>query len=163
MPTDGSAIEGAWGVHDTSVRVRYGEVDRMGYLYHGHYLAYCEQGRTEFLRSRGATYLELEEEGTLLVVVETGLRFLRPAGYDDHLIVRTALTEVRGVRLRFEYELRREDRLLATGFTVLASCNARGRPKRLPARLQEVLGRTAGDARKDGRAGDVQGAARGAS
>ena len=145
-------------VHETPVRVRYGEVDRMGFLYHGHYLVYFEQGRTEYLRSLGATYRELEEAGTLLVVVETGQRFLRPAGYDDHLTIRTGLTEVRGVRLRFDYEICRDGDLLATGFTLLASCDSAGRPRRMPGRLREVLGQAE---RKSGPAGDVQEPSRG--
>jgi acyl-CoA thioester hydrolase len=148
--------EAALRPHDTPVRVRYGEVDRMGFLYHGHYLAYFEQGRTEMLRSLGATYRELEEQGTLLVVVETGQRFLRPAGYDDHLTIRTTLTEVRGVRVRFDYEVRRDEDLLATGHTVLASCNSNGRPRRMPSELRSLLGP---DRRKIEQPGDVQGAA----
>ena len=148
--------EAALRPHDTPVRVRYGEVDRMGFLYHGHYLAYFEQGRTEMLRSLGATYRELEEQGTLLVVVETGQRFLRPAGYDDHLTIRTTLTEIRGVRVRFDYEVRRDDDVLATGHTVLASCNRHGRPRRMPPELRSLLGP---DRRKMEPPGDVQGAA----
>ena len=152
--------ESPLGMHETSVRVRYGEVDRMGYVYHGHYLVYFEEGRTELLRSLGATYRQLEDDGTLLVVVETGQRFLRPAGYDDDLTIRTSLTRMRGVRLRFEYEVRREAGVLATGFTVLAACDKAGRPRRLPATLRDLLGRDAGSAgpRKEEHPSDVQGA-----
>lgn len=121
--------------HETTLRVRYGEVDRMGVVYHAHYLAYFEQGRTEFLRARGRAYRDVEEDGSLLVVVETGLRFLRPARYDDLLCVRTRLVEARGVRLRFEYEVRRGEDLLATGYTVLAHTDRAGRPCRPPADL----------------------------
>lgn len=127
----------------------------MGFLYHGHYLAYFEQGRTEMLRSLGATYRELEEQGTLLVVVETGQRFLRPAGYDDHLTIRTTLTEVGGVRVRFDYEILRADELLTTGHTILASCNSKGRPQRMPPELRSLLGPVR---RKVRPASDVQGA-----
>jgi acyl-CoA thioester hydrolase len=125
--------------HETSVRVRYGEVDRMNVAYHAHYLVWFEHGRTEYLRSLGGTYRALEEEGTLLVVVESGVRHLGSAGYDDLLRVRTRLAEVRGVRMRFEYEIRREDERLATGFTVLASCDETGRPCRLPAAFRERM------------------------
>ena len=111
--------------HETPVRVRYGEVDRMGVLHHRHYLTYFENGRTAMLRDLGASYRDVEDAGTLLVVVETGVRYMRPAGYDDLLTIRTRLAEARGVRVRFEYEIRRKGRLLATGFTVLAACDAR--------------------------------------
>lgn len=112
----------------------------MGVVYHGHYLAYFEQGRTEWLRSLGATYCELEDAGTLLVVTETGVRHLRSAHYDDELEIRTQLASVRGVRLRFEYEIHRGDVLVATGFTVLASADRSGRPCRPPASFLAQLG-----------------------
>ena len=148
-------------LHETSLRVRYGEVDRMGVVHHRHYLAYFEQGRTEFLRARGASYRDVEDAGTLLVVVETGVRFLRPAGYEDLLTVRTRLAEVAGVRIRFEYEILREGARLATGFTVLASCDRAGRPKRPPEDLVTLLTPTQ---RKTGGLGGVEDAAtRGAS
>lgn len=137
-------------IHETTVRVRYGEVDRMGVVYHAHYLPYFETGRTEFLRSLGRSYREVEESGTLLVVADAGLRFLRPAGYDDELRVRTRLTAVTGVRLVFEYEVDRpvDGVRCATGHTTLAATDPRGRPTRLPAdlrvRLAELVEPTVG-------------------
>lgn len=128
-------------IHETTVRVRYGEVDRMGVVYHAHYLPYFETGRTEFLRSLGRAYREVEEGGTLLVVADAGLRFLRPAAYDDVLRVRTRLVSVTGVRLVFEYEVDRpaDGVQCATGHTTLAATDTRGRPKRLPADLRDRL------------------------
>ena len=148
------ADSSAW--HESLVRVRYGEVDRMGVLHHRHYLTYFEHGRTEMLRDLGASYREVEDAGTLLVVVETGVRYIRPAGYEDEVAIRTRLAEARGVRVRFEYEIRREGVLLATGFTVLASCGPDGRPKRPPAGLVALF---EGLERKAGDPGDVQEAA----
>ena len=126
-------------VHESSLRVRYGEVDRMGVAYHAHYLVWFEHGRTEFLRSLGGTYRRLEEEGTLLMVVETGVRHHGPATYDDLITVRTRLAELRPVRMRFEYEVHREGELLATGFTVLAATDPKGRPQRTPRAFREAI------------------------
>lgn len=126
-------------MHETPVRVRYGEVDRMGVVYHANYLVYFEQGRTEYLRSLGGTYRRLEDEGTLLVVVETGVKHHRPAQYDDLLTVRTRITGLRPVRVRFDYELLRDQTLLASGFTVLASTDVRGRLRRLPDTFRERI------------------------
>jgi acyl-CoA thioester hydrolase len=134
--------------HETPIRVRYGEVDRMGVVYHAHYLVYFEQGRTELLRSLGGTYRGLEDEGNLLVVVESGVKHFRPASYDDLLVVSTRLAEVRGVRMRFEYAVRRGEDLLAEGFTVLASTDRAGRPRRLPPPLAAL--RTGPAGRSDG-------------
>ncbi len=130
-------------IHETPVRVRYGEVDRMGFVYHANYLPYFELGRTELLRSQGHAYRLLEESGTLLVVVDTGLRFLRPAGYDDELVVRTRLAELTGVRIRFEYEIHRPATrtFIASGHTTLAATDLTGRPMRIPAPVRTLLER----------------------
>jgi acyl-CoA thioester hydrolase len=130
-------------LHETSVRVRYGEVDRMGVVYHAHYLPYFEQGRTEFLRSLGRAYRQVEEDGLLLVVADAGLKFHRPAAYDDLLTVRTRLVAATGVRLVFAYEVVRpaDGVRCATGHTTLAATDRAGRPTRLPVDLRAILER----------------------
>jgi acyl-CoA thioester hydrolase len=148
------------GWHESPLRVRYGEVDRMGVVYHGHFLAYFEDGRTELLRSLGATYRDMEDAGHLLMVVEAGVRYRRPAHYDDSLVVRTRLADVRPVRMRFEYEIRRDGDCLATGHTVLACTDPDGRPCRLPASLRALVAdgtvAAAADRRKGRATADVQ-------
>ncbi len=154
---DNRGMEAPEGWHECTVRVRYGEVDRMGVVYHGHYLVYFEQGRTEYLRSLGATYREVEDSGTLLIVVDTALKFHRPAHYDDELRVLTRLASARGVRLRFEYEVRRGEDLLTTGHTILACADASGRPCRPPTGLRALIAPPANAERKTGAPADVQG------
>ena len=152
-------------IHETTLRVRYGEVDRMGVVYHANYLPYFEQGRTEFLRALGTTYREVEASGLLLVVADAGLKFLRPAGYDDLLRVRTRLSELSGVRMLFEYEVDRplDGVRIATGHTTLAACDLDGRPIRLPdalrERLQTIVEPTAPKPGKNPVSGAVQGRA----
>ena len=122
--------------HTTTIRVRYGETDRMGAVYYANYLAYFEVGRTEQLRAAGVRYRDLEEEGFRLAVVEAGVRYLSPARYDELITVTARLAARTTVRLRHEYEVRGEDgRRVAEGYTVLACLDDTGRPVRLPARL----------------------------
>jgi acyl-CoA thioester hydrolase len=135
---DGGA-DGARG-HETAVRVRYDEVDRMGVVHHPRYLVYFEVARTEYLRSLGGTYRALEDSGTLLMVVEAAAKYRRPARYDDLLAVRTRLVDVGPVRLRFEYEVLRGREVLATGHTVLAACDRAGRPTRIPDGFRATIG-----------------------
>ena len=71
--------------HDIAIRVRYAETDRMGLLHHANYLVYFEMARTELLRQRGISYREIEDAGHLLVIVDLGCKFKRPAHYDDLL------------------------------------------------------------------------------
>ena len=115
------------------VRPRYGEVDAMGVVYHAHYLVYFELGRTEYMRSRGIPYASLEERGLRLAVVDAGLRYLRPARYDQECRVEAEVGELGRARVLFRYRmLGPGDELLASGHTELGCLNASGRPTRLP-------------------------------
>jgi acyl-CoA thioester hydrolase len=127
-------------VHRQRVRVRYGETDQMGYAHHSVYLLWFEEGRTGLMRGLGRPYSVLEKEGTILPVTEAALHFRAPARYEEELDVEARVAEVTGVRVRFTYRvLHLDGTLAADGHTVLASCGADGRPKRMPADLAAVL------------------------
>jgi acyl-CoA thioester hydrolase len=115
------------------VTVRYAETDMMGVVYHGNYLPWFEIGRTTLLKELGLPYRKLEEEGYRLPVLEVGAKYFRPAVYDDTLTIVTRLPEKPLLRIRLEYEVRRGEELLATGFTVHAFIDRDGRPVRPPA------------------------------
>jgi acyl-CoA thioester hydrolase len=123
------------------LRVRYPEVDRMGVAHHANHFIWFEIGRTELMRSRGVTYRSLEDEGILLPVIEASCAYHAPARYDDLLRVRTRIESATAVRIAFEYRIEHEadGRLLATGATRHASVDCGGRPRRLPARVRELL------------------------
>ena len=125
----------------TTVRVRYAETDQMGVAWHGEYLAWFEVGRTDLLRGCGCSYRELEAQGLRLPVIEVQARYLRPALYDDVLEIHTRLTDVGGVRVSFDYEVRRQgtDGPLAVGSTSHAAIDLKGRPRRLPQDLLRKL------------------------
>lgn len=128
--------------HETDLRVRYAETDQMGVVYHANYLIWCEVGRTDFIRSLGASYAELERHGTALAVVEAHLRFARPARYDDAIRVTTRVTEVRSRVVRFDYDICNESQtLLATAYTTLVAMSRDGRTSVIPNDLREALER----------------------
>jgi len=124
--------------HDTEIRVRYQETDAMRRVYHAHYLAYFETGRTEMLRAAGGSYRDFEESGRYLVAAEATCRSLKAAGYDDLLISRTRLARVRPASLEHTYEVFRNGELLATGRTVLVCVDREGRVTRIPEWLPGV-------------------------
>lgn len=116
--------------HETTIRVRYAETDRMGVVYHANYLVWFEIGRTEFCRARGFAYKDMEEnDNAFLVVAEVYCRYKAPAHYDDELIVRTHITELRRRSVRFGYEIIRADDgvIIAEGETghVVTDTNSR--------------------------------------
>ena len=92
-------------IHETHVRVRYGETDQMGYLYYGNYAQYYEVGRAEAIRSLGISYKELEEDyGIMMPVMSLQMRFVRPALYDELLTIRTHLRHLPSERLHFTWK-----------------------------------------------------------
>jgi len=128
--------------HDAYLRVRYAETDKMGVVYHANYLIWFEIGRTEFCRARGFSYREMEEnENSFLVVAESYCRYKAPAYYDDELIVRTRITELRRRSLRFGYEILRagDGTVIAEGETGHVVTDGNGRVRSLPASFAELL------------------------
>jgi acyl-CoA thioester hydrolase len=122
---------------DTSIRVRYGETDQMGYVYYGNYPLYYEVGRTEMLRSVGLSYRDMEENGILLPVRSLNIKYIEPARYDDLLRLRVIIKELPTAKIHFHYEIYNEqDKLLNTGETVLVFVDAKTRrPRRTPETL----------------------------
>jgi acyl-CoA thioester hydrolase len=92
-------------IAETSMRVRYGETDRMGYAYYGNYAEYYEVGRVEALRKLGWNYKEMEDSGILLPVYTYSIKYLKAALYDDLLVVKTMIKEMPAARIKFEYEM----------------------------------------------------------
>jgi acyl-CoA thioester hydrolase len=127
--------------HDEiAIRVRYAETDRMGLLHHANYVVYFEQGRTELLRKRGFTYRDIEDGGHLLVIVEVGCKFKKPAYYDDLLTLKTIVERVTHVKIVHRFEVRRDGVLLAEGHSTLACVDREGRPQPLPESLRTAEG-----------------------
>ena len=121
--------------------MRYAETDKMGIAYHANYFIWFEVARCDLLRACGETYRNLEAEGICLPVVEAHCKYVLPARYDDRLTIETCSILKSQARVEFRYKLERsEDRQpLATGYSVHASTNTHGKPKRLPERLQTLL------------------------
>jgi len=117
-----------------SFRVRYGETDQMGVVYHGNYAQYLEMGRVEWLRKFGISYKEMEKNGIILPVVSLRLDFKKSAFYDDLITVETKLKKLPLVKIEFDYTIYNENgEILALANTVLAFLDvATKRPVKCP-------------------------------
>jgi len=124
---------------DVEIRVRYAEVDQMGFLHHSRYWVYCEIGRTELLRRTGMTYRQCEDAGIRLVVVKAAITYLAPAHYDDLLVVTTQLKKMGQVKMQHTYEIRRagEPTVLARAETTLGCVDAEGKITPIPEILRK--------------------------
>jgi acyl-CoA thioester hydrolase len=125
----------------TTIRVRYGETDQMGYVYYGFYAMYYEVARVESLRQLGLTYKEIETMGIIMPVLENRSKYLAPGRYDELLTIVTTVREKPGVRIKFEYEIfNEENKPIHQGETLLAFVDKKsGRPRRPPMEMEKVL------------------------
>lgn len=103
------------------MRSRYGETDKMGYVYYGRYLEYFEEARTEMIRSLGMPYSSLEEQGYMLPVVHAAVDYKAPLFYDERFFVHVHLYRMPSVKMETWYEIRTErtDQPHAAGKVIL--------------------------------------------
>lgn len=133
-------------VSESRLRVRYAETDQMGVVYHANYFVWFEVGRVELLRQLGFCYRDMERnDGCFIAVADARCRYKAPARYDDEIIVRTTVKNVRESIVHFGYELLRADGLrLAEGETTHVVTNSALKATAMPDRYLEVLRKAMG-------------------
>ena len=127
--------------HTITIRVRYPEVDAMGYLHHSRFFQYFEMGRVELLRSRGINYADLERQGIFFVVAKVECKYRAAARYDEELTLITRVTRQAHVRIDHAYELRRGTTLLAQASTTIACVDREGKLREIPEELRSEIRR----------------------
>jgi len=134
-------------VCETRVRVRYAETDQMGVVYHANYLVWFEIGRVEMLRQLGFSYRDMEQkDDCFIAVVDARCRYKAPARYDDEIIVRTHLKNIRESVIHFGYELVRvlDESVLAEGETTHVVIDKEMKKRSLPEKYMNVFREAAG-------------------
>jgi acyl-CoA thioester hydrolase len=129
-------------VNEPRIRVRYAETDQMGVVYHANHFIWFEIGRVELLRQLGFSYKDMErEDDCFIAVVDAQCRYKAPVHYDDEVIVRTRLKQVREKVIRFSYELLNaaNGALLAEGETTHIVANAKMKPRAMPEKYMQVF------------------------
>jgi acyl-CoA thioester hydrolase len=128
--------------HEVLLRVRYAETDKMGVVYHSNFFIWLEIGRVELMRSLGFNYKQMEvEDDCHLPVVDARCRYKSPAYYDEEVIVRTEIRNVRDSLIHFGYEIVRgkDTVLLAEAETIHIVVNGRMEKRRLPERYRAAF------------------------
>lgn len=127
--------------HDTQIRVRYADTDKMGFCYYGNYPKFYEIARVESFRALDFSYKEMEDAGVGMPVLDMQIKYHGPAKYDELLTIKLIVAEMPRARITFKYEIRNEeDKLINTGETTLAFMNMEsGRPVKMPIKLQKLM------------------------
>jgi len=129
-------------INECPVRVRYAETDQMGVVYHANHFVWFEIGRVELLRQLGFSYKDMEQQDNCFIaVVDARCRYKAPARYDDEIVVRTWLKNIRESVIHFGYELVRVDdqTVLAEGETTHIVADAQMRKTTLPEKYMKVF------------------------
>ncbi|WP_235731799.1 acyl-CoA thioesterase [Fundidesulfovibrio putealis] len=121
--------------------VSYGETDAMGVVYYGNYAHWFERSRGQYLRERGLSYAEVERRGVMLPVREMAVRYISPARYDEHVVVRAGISQWGRASVTFAYQVfgpPEHSRLVCLGTTQHACVDANGKPVAVPGWLKEI-------------------------
>ena len=122
------------------IKVRYCETDQMGLVHHGSYINYFEEARISWISNLGFSYSEMEKSGIILPVSKLNVSYLRPAYFDDELVVNVELAEPPTSRLIFNYKIKNKEEVVVTGTTVLAFLNKETKkPVRCPDYMLEKV------------------------
>ena len=122
------------------IKVRYCETDQMGLVHHGSYINYFEEARISWISNLGFSYSKMEKSGIILPVSKLNISYLRPAYFDDDLVVNVELAELPTSRLIFNYKIKNKDEVVVKGTTVLAFLNKETKkPVRCPDYILEKV------------------------
>jgi acyl-CoA thioester hydrolase len=132
----------------TGVRVRFAETDAQGIAHNSNYLVWFEIARVAYLERFAGGYQRLRDVGIEALVLESHVRYLQPAKFDDRLLVHARCVDVKGARFRYEYAIERAGLVIADGWTAHATVEAVSlRPTRVPAWLADDIVSADGSAR----------------
>jgi acyl-CoA thioester hydrolase len=146
-------VSGQATIGETRIRVRYAETDQMGVVYHANHFVWFEVGRVELLRQLGFSYRDMEaSDGCFIAVVDARCRYKAPARYDDEIVVRTQMKNIRESLIHFAYELLRasDGTLLAEGETTHIVTDAEMKVTTIPAKYLEAFRQAMGKERSSG-------------
>lgn len=116
--------------HQCQYRTLYADTDRSGVVYHANYLRYFEFGRASLMRDLSYPYVEIEADGYVYLIVETGIKFHSPLKYDDLMWINTRPGDLGRVKVKFDYIITHVEtgRIVCTGFTEHCALNSSGTP-----------------------------------
>lgn len=109
-------------INRTETTVRYVETDQMGVVHHSNYYPWFEIGRTEFTKATGMKYTDIENIGVMMPLTESYCKYIKPAKYEDEIIIETSIEKLTPVKIIFSYKIikKENNELLAKGSTTQA-------------------------------------------
>lgn len=119
-------------------RVQFYETDLMGIVHHSNYLRFCEEARVAWAHQHGVIDYQRPESASHFAVLETRVRHHLPGRFGDEIAIDVQARR-QGIRVFFEYRLRRGTEIISTAETVHVPLNAELKPIRLPQGMRLAL------------------------
>lgn len=127
-------------IHRLPLRVYYEDTDLAGIVYYANYLKFIERGRSEWIRGLGVDQAALKRDhGLVFAVRRIEADYLRPARYDDQLVVETVLQAETGARLVMGQTVTRDGEVLFSAAVTIVCLSETGGAARLPADIRRLL------------------------
>jgi acyl-CoA thioester hydrolase len=97
--------------------VRFSEVDLMQIVWHGNYIKYMEEGREDFGRKYGISYMQIRDQGYMAPLVNISCDFRKILEYEDRVIVETRFVNHAAAKITYAFRIFRasDGELVATG------------------------------------------------
>lgn len=129
---------------DYKFRVGYVDTDKMGVVHNSNYFRFFERGRIELMRYLGVSYKDMEDKGIMMPLIEQYAKYLKPAYFDEELIIRTSISKMPTAKIRFDYKVLRKQEgdaeVLCEGYNLLAFIDETSRkPHPCPSWIIEKL------------------------
>ena len=118
--------------HRWPLRVYYEDVDLAGIVYYANYLRFIERARSEMVRAAGIDQAAMRDGGLVFAVRRVEADYLRPARYDDELVVETVVADLSRARFTMAQTVRRGGDALFRARVEIVCMRLDGRPRRLP-------------------------------
>jgi acyl-CoA thioester hydrolase len=127
--------------HVTELIARYAETDQMGIIHHSVYPVWFEAARTEFIKELGVSYSNCEKKGLRLPLIELKCKYIKPAYYEDVILVEASVTKATPVRLVISYTVRNKEdgNVLAMGYTTHVWTDTNRKPVNMKKKAPDIL------------------------
>ena len=126
--------------HLFPIVVFYEDTDFTGLVYHANYLKFIERGRSTAVNSIGVSQYRLKLENKFFVVTQLTAKFIRPAYFEDRLIVETKVIDIRRASFWLEQTIMKGSLKIFSAKIQLAMLSS-GRPIPLSDLIRQKLGK----------------------
>lgn len=107
-------------ISETLYNIRFSDVDSMGIVWHGNYIRYFEDGREDFGRKYGLTYLDFYHKGIFIPIVRMTCDYKKPLLYGDIARITTKFVNCESAKISYEYVIYNSvnNEIAATGSSI---------------------------------------------